>query len=76
MLDPPIGMEGEASFAAVMDRVAAGPRPAAEPGGVVVIERLTQFFGRVHHEGAHLEDRGSDRLALQQEKRRRAAVIL
>ena len=68
MFDLAVGMEGESSFAAIMDRVGTIPRPAPELGGSIVDHRLADLVCRVHDEWPHLEHRRPDRPTLEQKE--------
>ena len=67
LLDPAVGVTGEAAAIARVDRRVLGKRPAAELRAPVVLERLLQFGAGVHHEGPVLRDRLADRPPLQQQ---------
>ena len=50
-------MHGEAAVAGVVHRVVAVPGPSAEPGALVVVERLLDLLAGVHDERPVLGDR-------------------
>src|SRR3954469_6857669 len=67
-LDAAVGVAGEPALGARVHRVVRRPRPAAEPGALVVEERLLDLLASVHHERTMLHHRLADRLALQDEQ--------